>query len=156
VGGAPRAARSTPPSSPSCTAPLLRAAAAQVDRARDLRQGLHLPAARRFSGHLDDLLATLTRFVAEAIARSYREGLPAPPQEIYVSGGGALNPTLMAHLTELLAPAPVATTAALGFDPRPRRPSRSPSWPTRRCSAPRQRSVRHRARGPRVLGKISL
>jgi anhydro-N-acetylmuramic acid kinase len=67
---------------------------------------------------LDDLLATLTRFTAEAIARSYRESFPAPPDEVYVSGGGALNPTLMRHLGELLDPIPVATTAALGVDPK--------------------------------------
>jgi anhydro-N-acetylmuramic acid kinase len=75
------------------------------------------PLLARYSDRLDDLLATLTRFVAEAIARSYREALPAPPDEVYVSGGGALNPTLMAHLTALLAPVPVATSAMLGVDP---------------------------------------
>jgi anhydro-N-acetylmuramic acid kinase len=75
------------------------------------------PLLARFGGRLDDLAATLTRFVAEAIARSYKEILPAPPDEVYVSGGGALNPTLMAHLASLLAPVPVATSAALGVDP---------------------------------------
>jgi anhydro-N-acetylmuramic acid kinase len=75
------------------------------------------PLLARFSGHLDDLAATLTRFVAEAIARSYKELLPAPPAEVYVSGGGALNPVLMKHLGQLLAPVPVATTASLGVDP---------------------------------------
>jgi anhydro-N-acetylmuramic acid kinase len=40
-----------------------------------------------------------------------------PPDEVYISGGGALNPTLMAHLTQLIAPVPVATSAALGVDP---------------------------------------
>jgi anhydro-N-acetylmuramic acid kinase len=75
------------------------------------------PLLARFVGRLDDLAATLTRFVAEAIARSYKELLPAPPQEVYVSGGGALNPTLMGHLAQLLAPVPVGTTASLGVDP---------------------------------------
>jgi anhydro-N-acetylmuramic acid kinase len=75
------------------------------------------PLLARYGGRLDDLLATMTRFVAEAIARSYRESLPAPPDEVYVSGGGALNPTLMRHLEELLAPVPVATSASLGVDP---------------------------------------
>lgn len=76
------------------------------------------PLLARYRERLDDLLATLTRFTAEAISRSYRELLPALPDEVYVSGGGALNPTLMGHLEELLAPAPVATTAALGIDPK--------------------------------------
>jgi anhydro-N-acetylmuramic acid kinase len=75
------------------------------------------PLLARFGARLDDLMATLTRFVAEAIARSYRESLPAPPDEVYVSGGGALNPVLMGHLAELLAPVSVATSASLGVDP---------------------------------------
>lgn len=114
------------------------------------------PLLARFSGRLDDLLATLTRFVAEAIARSYRELLPAPPDEVYVSGGGALNPTLMAHLAALLAPVPLATSASLGVDPEAKEaiafavlanetifghPGNVPSVTG--------------AAGPRVLGKIS-
>src|SRR5262249_15291424 len=75
------------------------------------------PLLARFEERKDDLLATLTRFCAEAIARSDREALPAMPDEIYVSGGGALNLTLMAHLRELLAPIPVESLAALGVDP---------------------------------------
>src|SRR5204863_3385751 len=75
------------------------------------------PLLSRFEGRKDDLMATLTRFSAEAMARSYREMLPAMPDEVYISGGGALNPTLMRHLTELLAPVPVTTTAVLGVDP---------------------------------------
>lgn len=76
------------------------------------------PLLGRYEQRLDDLLATLTRFTAEAIVRSYRELLPAPPDEVYVSGGGALNITLLAHLAELLAPIPIATTADLGVDPK--------------------------------------
>lgn len=76
------------------------------------------PLLHRYAGRLDDLIATLTRFTAEAIARSYRELLPAPPDEVFVSGGGALNPVLMAHLAALLAPIPVKSSAALGLDPK--------------------------------------
>jgi len=115
------------------------------------------PLLARYGDRLDDLLATLTRFVAEAIARSYRESLPALPDEVYVSGGGALNPTLMRHLVELLAPLPVTTLATLGVDPEAKeaiafavlanetlfgRPGNVPSVTG--------------AIGPRVLGKISL
>jgi anhydro-N-acetylmuramic acid kinase len=67
---------------------------------------------------LDDLLATLTRFSAEAIARSYRDHLPALPDEVYLCGGGAANPTLRRHLVELCAPAPVRDTSDLGVDPK--------------------------------------
>jgi anhydro-N-acetylmuramic acid kinase len=67
---------------------------------------------------LDDLLATLTRFTAETIARAYREHLPAPPDEIYLCGGGASNPTLRGHLEALCAPVPVRDTEALGIPPK--------------------------------------
>jgi anhydro-N-acetylmuramic acid kinase len=115
------------------------------------------PLLARFEHRKDDLLATLTRFTAEAIARSYRESFPAPPDEVYVSGGGAFNPTLMRHLTELLAPVAVATTASLGIDPKAKEaiafavlanetlfghPGNVPSVTG--------------AAGPRVLGKISF
>jgi anhydro-N-acetylmuramic acid kinase len=115
------------------------------------------PLLARYGARLDDLLATLTRFVAEAIARSYRESLPTPPAEVFVSGGGALNPVLMSHLRETLAPIPVETSAALGVDPEAKeaiafavlanetlfgRPGNVPSVTG--------------AAGPRVLGKISL
>jgi anhydro-N-acetylmuramic acid kinase len=115
------------------------------------------PLLARYGARLDDLLATLTRFVAEAIARSYREALPTPPAEVFVSGGGALNPVLMSHLRETLAPIPVETSAALGVDPEAKeaiafavlanetlfgRPGNVPSVTG--------------AAGPRVLGKISV
>jgi anhydro-N-acetylmuramic acid kinase len=115
------------------------------------------PLLARYGDRLDDLLATLTRFVAEAIARSYREALPVAPAEVFVSGGGALNPVLMAHLRETLAPVPVETSAALGVDPEAKEaiafavlanetlfghPGNVPSVTG--------------AAGPRVLGKISL
>jgi anhydro-N-acetylmuramic acid kinase len=73
----------------------------------------------RFAGRPDDLLATLTRFVAASIHAAYaRWVLPrSPVAEILVSGGGVHNQTLMRSLAELLAPIPVRTTAALGVDP---------------------------------------
>jgi anhydro-N-acetylmuramic acid kinase len=113
------------------------------------------PLLARYDTHLDDLMATLTRFVAEAIARSYREALPALPQEVYVSGGGALNPTLMAHLTETLAPIPVATTAALGVDPEAKEAIAFAVLANETLfghagNVPRVTG----ASGPRVLGKI--
>jgi len=57
-----------------------------------------------------DLVATLTRFTAESIHRSYREHVCPRfrPDEVLVSGGGAHNRTLMRHLTELFHPIKVA------------------------------------------------
>lgn len=115
------------------------------------------PLLGRYGGRLDDLLATLTRFSAEAIARSYRELLPAMPDEVFLSGGGALNDTLRAHLDELLAPVPVATTAALGIDPKAKEAMAFAVLANETLfghagNVPRATG----ASGPRVLGKITL
>jgi anhydro-N-acetylmuramic acid kinase len=106
---------------------------------------------------LDDLLATLTRFTAETIARAYREHLPAPPDEIYLCGGGAANPTLRAHLEELCAPVPVRDTGALGVDPKAKEAVAFAVLANETLfghpgNVPRATG----ARGPRVLGKISF
>jgi anhydro-N-acetylmuramic acid kinase len=77
------------------------------------------PLLRRCAGRLDDLLATLTRFTAEAIRNSYLAHVEprATIAEVLVSGGGVHNETLMAHLSELFAPVPVRSTADAGVDP---------------------------------------
>ena len=105
----------------------------------------------------DDLLATLTRFTAEAIVRSYREHLPRFPDEVYLCGGGAHNPTLVAHLRELCAPAPVRDTGALGVDPDAKEAIAfavlaNETLFGRPGNVPRATG----AVGPRVLGKITL
>jgi anhydro-N-acetylmuramic acid kinase len=106
---------------------------------------------------LDDLLATLTRFTAETIARAYREHLPAPPDEIYLCGGGASNPTLRAHLTSLCAPVPVRDTDALGIPPKAKEAVAFAVLANETLfghpgNVPRATG----ARGGRVLGKISF
>ncbi|MDE0528889.1 MAG: anhydro-N-acetylmuramic acid kinase [Truepera sp.] len=56
-----------------------------------------------------DLIATLTALTAESVTRAYRRYvLPFGLDEIFVAGGGALNPTLMRMLRERL-PVPVMT-----------------------------------------------
>jgi anhydro-N-acetylmuramic acid kinase len=115
------------------------------------------PLLTRFQGRHDDLLATLTRFTAETIARSYREMLPAMPDEVFVSGGGALNPTLMRHLTELLAPVPVTTSAALGVDPEAKEAIAFAVLANQTLfGQPGNIPAVTGAIGPRVLGKISF
>jgi anhydro-N-acetylmuramic acid kinase len=52
----------------------------------------------REPGAIDDLLATLVAFSAEAVARACRDFLPAAPERLIVGGGGARNPALMEAL----------------------------------------------------------
>ncbi len=83
---------------------------------RDFADGF-LRAAR--AAKLDDagLLATATALTAGSIADAFRRHLPGPVDEVIVSGGGALNPTMMAMLAEQLAPARVLSSAEIGLDP---------------------------------------
>lgn len=57
---------------------------------------------------LEDLLATLVHFTAEAVARACRDFLPAAPARVLVGGGGVCNRALLAALAERLSGAPVA------------------------------------------------
>lgn len=70
-------------------------------------------AARGLSG--EDVVATLTAFTARSIGQAYRRFLPRSPQEVIVSGGGAVNATLMAMLADELAPARVFSSDACGL-----------------------------------------
>ena len=123
----------------------------------DFGRGFVYPLLTRFGDRKDDLLATLTRFSAEAIARSYREALPAMPDEVYISGGGALNPTLMRHLVELLAPIPVQSLAALGVDPEAKEAIAFAVLANQTLfGAAGNVPAVTGAAGPRVLGKLSF
>ncbi|MCX5786491.1 MAG: anhydro-N-acetylmuramic acid kinase [Elusimicrobia bacterium] len=64
-----------------------------------------------------DLLATLNYFTAVSIALAFQRHAPAGTEELIVSGGGALNPALMANLSGLLAPVKVYTIARRGIHP---------------------------------------
>ncbi|MEV0946850.1 anhydro-N-acetylmuramic acid kinase [Rhodococcus sp. NPDC049939] len=61
-----------------------------------------------------DLLATLVEVTARTIAAALA---PYAVGEVFASGGGTRNPTLMHRLDENLAPARFTTTAELGLDP---------------------------------------
>jgi anhydro-N-acetylmuramic acid kinase len=58
-------------------------------------------------GALDDLLATLVAFTAEAVGRACRDHLDAPPDRLLVGGGGAANPAFMGALRAALPDARV-------------------------------------------------
>ncbi len=104
------------------------------------------------------IVATATALTAHSIADAYRCFAPRgqEPQECFVSGGGARNPTLMGMLSEQLSPMPVADLSKLGWDPDAKEavafailahlfqqglPGNVPSVTG--------------ARGPRILGKLS-
>jgi anhydro-N-acetylmuramic acid kinase len=75
------------------------------------------PLLARYAGREGDLLASLTRFVAESVAGGIRRWVPEPVAEVLVSGGGARNATLMAALATALGPVPVRSLAEVGLDP---------------------------------------
>ena len=104
-----------------------------------------------------DLLATLTRFSAEALARAYeREVAPRlPAREIVLCGGGVHNATLVRAIRERFAPIPVVTTAAHGVDPDAKEAMLF-ALLAHETLAGRAGNVTAAtgARGPAVLGKI--
>lgn len=63
----------------------------------------------------EDVVATLTALTAHSIACACQDFLPVYPDEVIVSGGGARNSTLMRFLTDLLSPARVCTSDAVGI-----------------------------------------
>jgi len=77
-----------------------------VQTAQEASDTIELPA--------NDVLATLTRFSAETIAKSIRLTTGRKKFNIYLSGGGAHNPLLTQWLQELLGVTSLRTTAALG------------------------------------------
>jgi anhydro-N-acetylmuramic acid kinase len=58
-------------------------------------------------GNLHDLLCSATHFAARAIVQAVQRYLPAAPDRILVSGGGARNGLLWRLLEQQLAPAPM-------------------------------------------------
>jgi len=68
---------------------------------------------------LDDLLATLTVFTAEAVAGAWRDHLEggASLDRVLVAGGGVRNPALMAALGEAFGACPVEPLDAVGVPP---------------------------------------
>jgi anhydro-N-acetylmuramic acid kinase len=64
----------------------------------------------------EDIQATLVELTSTSIASAINN-CPLAVTEIYVCGGGSHNLHLMRRLTELLTPAIVTTTSAVGMDP---------------------------------------
>ena len=68
---------------------------------------------------LEDVLATMTLFTAQSIHHAWQEWVKPkhPIAEVILSGGGARNLTLLAHLRRLFRPMPVRGLEELGHDP---------------------------------------
>lgn len=65
-----------------------------------------------------NLVATFTELTARSIADSYRRWLsPRPIDEVFLTGGGARNPTLVGAIAQALNPLPIQPRTALGVDP---------------------------------------
>ena len=66
----------------------------------------------------EDLMATAAFFTAASVHRGFRDFIfPAfAADEVYVSGGGMHNRTVMAHLEELFRPVPIRPLNDLGID----------------------------------------
>ncbi len=62
-----------------------------------------------------DIMATLTALTVRSIAEAYRDFLPVFPDEVFVSGGGVRNETMMRGLVEALYPAQVVTSDSVGL-----------------------------------------
>ncbi|MBN2138672.1 MAG: anhydro-N-acetylmuramic acid kinase [Sedimentisphaerales bacterium] len=71
--------------------------------------------ARRNSMANADIVATVTALTAAAIADAYRRFLPAMPDEVILSGGGAHNKTLTAMLRQELSGVRIRKTDELGM-----------------------------------------
>jgi len=63
----------------------------------------------------EDVQATLRELTAASVAASVRRF--APGAALYICGGGAHNPGLLAAIAQRTAPSRVASTAVLGLDP---------------------------------------
>lgn len=63
---------------------------------------------------LIDVVATVTAFTAHSIVLAYRDFLPASPDEVILSGGGAQNPILVGMLRQLLTSALLMSTDDVG------------------------------------------
>jgi anhydro-N-acetylmuramic acid kinase len=101
-----------------------------------------------------DVQATLLALSAETIADAIRAAAP-DAREVFACGGGVHNQALMAAIGARIAPATLASTAALGLDPDYVEATGF-AWLARArlANAPGNLPAVTGARGPRVLGAI--
>jgi anhydro-N-acetylmuramic acid kinase len=65
-----------------------------------------------------NVIATFTELTARSIAQAYKRWLsPRPIDEVFLTGGGARNPTLVGAIARALDPLPIQPRDALKVDP---------------------------------------
>jgi anhydro-N-acetylmuramic acid kinase len=74
---------------------------------------LAIQQARQLS--IEDLLATCSRWTAEAVGTA-RRWIGGEIDEVIVGGGGVRNRAIMTHVTQVFHPVPVTTFDSLGWD----------------------------------------
>ncbi len=102
-----------------------------------------------------DLVASLTYFTALTIKQGCKKFLP-PVKEVVVSGGGALNKTLMLHLSNLFSPVPVSSIEKYQVPAQAKEPVAFAFFALRAL----ENKINHcpqgtGARQPAILGKIT-
>lgn len=106
----------------------------------------------------EDIVATATLLTARSIADQYRRYvLPHGPLDaVVLGGGGAHNPTLVAHLRRLLHPVPVHTHEAYGIpcDAKEAVAFALLAWAAW-CGVPANLPSVTGAEAPRILGTIT-
>ena len=81
--------------------------AKMLDELLTMQQARQLP--------IEDLLATCSRWTAEAVGTA-RRWIRGGIDEVIVGGGGIRNRAIMTHLTDVFTPVPVSTCESLGWD----------------------------------------
>jgi anhydro-N-acetylmuramic acid kinase len=104
-----------------------------------------------------ELVATLTELTARSVADAYRRWvLPLGVDEVVVTGGGALNPTLLGRIRALLDPLPVVAGSDAGVHPEAKEAVAFAllAWAHLR-GIPANVPAATGAAGPRVLGSLT-
>lgn len=104
-----------------------------------------------------DIVATATALTARSIADAYRRFLPEPIQEVLISGGGAKNPALAQMIEQQLDGIPVRRFEEIYFDGEAKEAVAFALLAKLFLDQkPGNLVAVTGARGPRVLGKLTL
>ena len=105
----------------------------------------------------NDLLATAARFTAESIRVGLERFCPHRPDRLIVGGGGSLNPTLLAHISDCLPGCRVMINEDMGLDSNAKEAVAFAVLANEFChgvanNAPKATGAEH----PVIMGKLTL